>query len=160
MNTPLSTIVTYTSITFSEYRCLTPLTSSPKIQPIADPNPEVLTARHRMFSPETGHWHEVVGDAAAMEILGEDAFKHGPKESRHIRKPFHEVSDAERYAGTAKQVQTDVSNITAGDTDALSGTGRVIEREYRVGQEEPEWKVVPRGTLFNFASPNTIGQAM
>ncbi|WWC66187.1 uncharacterized protein I206_100088 [Kwoniella pini CBS 10737] len=62
----------------------------PIIQPIHDPDPIILATRHRIFNPTTGKWHEVIGDAAARAILGEEAFRNGPRETRELRKPAME----------------------------------------------------------------------
>ncbi|KAL7419342.1 hypothetical protein Q5752_006180 [Cryptotrichosporon argae] len=56
----------------------------PKIQPIADPDPIRLPARHRIFSPVTNAWHEV-DEATAREALGA-AFDSGAKEVREERR--------------------------------------------------------------------------
>lgn len=45
----------------------------------------MLEPRHRLFDAVTGQWHEVVGDQAAIDILGEDVFYNGPKEVRMTR---------------------------------------------------------------------------
>jgi hypothetical protein len=92
--------------------------ASPRIQPIEDPNPIELQSKHRIFSVTDGRWHEVEGDAAAIELLGRETFEHGEKEVRYTREPVSE----ERHS---------VSN-TAPETDATLQSGqarRVIERE-------------------------------
>ncbi|WWC99906.1 hypothetical protein V866_006815 [Kwoniella sp. B9012] len=68
-------------------RCIHKTHYVPLIQPIHDPDPIVLATRHRIYDPTTKKWHEVIGDAAAISILGEDVFRNGPKEYRELRKP-------------------------------------------------------------------------
>ncbi|KAK6905926.1 hypothetical protein I203_106761 [Kwoniella mangroviensis CBS 8507] len=68
-------------------RCIHKTHYVPLIQPIHDPDPIVLATRHRIYNPTTKKWHEVIGDAAAISILGEDVFRNGPKENRELRKP-------------------------------------------------------------------------
>lgn len=60
---------------------------SPKIQPIHDPDPIRLPPRHRIFDPTTSAWHEVIGDEAALAILGPAAFYNGWREYREYRAP-------------------------------------------------------------------------
>ncbi|WVW82540.1 hypothetical protein I302_104551 [Kwoniella bestiolae CBS 10118] len=79
--------VEHTEYTTILTRCIHKTHYIPLIQPIHDPNPIFLATRHRIYNPTTKKWHEVIGDAAAISILGEDVFKNGPKEYRELRKP-------------------------------------------------------------------------
>lgn len=81
----------------------------------------MLPPRHRFFSALDGHWHEVVGDDAAIAILGEDVFLHGPQFRRVDRRPASEL-DAET-------------------TERKSFSSRIIERE-RQGDAQSDWKVI------------------
>jgi len=66
-----------------------------------------------MFSPRTGHWHEVIGDAEAISLLGEDAFLNGPKEYREIRRAalpgldssYNDQPDEIKQAGKARVIE-------------------------------------------------------
>jgi hypothetical protein len=111
---------------------------SPKIQPIADPNPIPLKPRHRIFSSLDNEWHEVIGDEAAIEILGEDVFLHGKKTHREDR-------------GMALPGLGGVVTKFTGD-DVFEagqdvGLGRVIEREGIVGQHMGPWHELGRLNL-------------
>jgi hypothetical protein len=101
------------------------LTYSPKIQPVEDPNPEILETRHRIFSIADGKWHEVIGDAAAIRILGEEAFYGGQKETRRKR--------AAALPGLTPPEPVD------GDADGTAGR-RIIEREGVMGGEMGPWR--------------------
>jgi hypothetical protein len=107
---------------------------SPKIQPIFDPEPIMLESRHRIFSPFDNQWHEVIGDAAAIAILGEDVFLNGRKTVREARKsvlPGFEKENGEIEAGGVGR-----------------GLGRVREREGLLGGQWGPWKDVGRGRVF------------
>jgi hypothetical protein len=108
--------------------------SSPKIQPIFDPEPIILEPRHRIFSAADGQWHEVIGDASAIAILGEDAFYNGPKTVREVRKsvlPGFETENGEIEEGGIGR-----------------GMGRVREREGLLGGQWGPWKDAGRGKVF------------
>ncbi|RSH85404.1 hypothetical protein EHS25_004800 [Saitozyma podzolica] len=68
----------------------------PCVQPVEDPNPIVLEPRHHIFSVVDGKVHEVEGDAAAIEMMGQEAFEHGQKEVTHVRSLVlvEEISEA------------------------------------------------------------------
>ena len=104
---------------------------SPKIQPIFDPKPTTLEPRHRIFSSADGQWHEVVGDAAAIAILGEDAFYNGKNEKRQVRNLD--------FGGRGEQDGEGVRDNGVG-----SGTGRVREREGVLGGKMGQWTEVGR----------------
>lgn len=97
----------------------------------------------------TGKWHEVEGDEAAIEILGEDTFHNGPKEIRQTRQLYD--SDA-----AARAEESFISTLTRGlegrDLTAegfgTGGKGRVVEREGILGEDLGEWKDVERGHIF------------
>lgn len=106
----------------------------PKIQPIFDPEPIMLEPRHRIFSPYDNEWHEVIGDAAAIAILGEDVFYNGAKTVREVRKsvlPGFEKENGEIEEGGVGR-----------------GLGRVREREGMLGGKWGPWKDANRGKLF------------
>jgi hypothetical protein len=100
------------------------LTNSPKIQPIHDPDPVRLQTRHRMFSPRTGHWHEVIGDEAAIELLGEDVFRNGPQTFREVRRALLPGLDDSYYDQPA---------------EVRGGSARIIEREQVEGVTSGHW---------------------
>jgi hypothetical protein len=97
---------------------------SPTIQPIYDPDPIILPTRHRFFSPIDGHWHEVIGDEAAIDILGEDVFLYGPKVIRQVRALYTPESK--------------------GDVPTINSEQRIIEREGEEvdGHAKGDWKVI------------------
>ncbi|ORX37370.1 hypothetical protein BD324DRAFT_681266 [Kockovaella imperatae] len=130
----------------------------PKIQPIEDPDPIILETRHRIFSPKTGHWHEVIGDDAARAILGEDVFTNGPKEVRMKRaRALPEI-----YAAVTAAPSEDETSIVprrlpalfSGSeedlTEAGFGTGGrgAVEREGLKGENLGQWRRVQPGILF------------
>ncbi|OCF37670.1 hypothetical protein I316_00797 [Kwoniella heveanensis BCC8398] len=160
-------------------RCIHKTHYIPLIQPIHDPDPVVLATRHRIFSAEDGQWHEVIGDAAAIEILGRDTFLNGPQERREIRKPalpgleemddeairmsqeaglyYSASSGSAAYTNTSmlatggerefrqdKQVQVPIrgEDVAHDGIGIGGGTGRVLEREYKVGDEGGDWQEV------------------
>ncbi|WVR06046.1 hypothetical protein IAU60_003074 [Kwoniella sp. DSM 27419] len=111
-------------------RCIHKTHYIPLIQPIHDPDPIVLRTRHRIFSPQTGKWHEVIGDEAAIEILGEDVFRNGPQERRELRKPALPGlepmdEEAKRMAREAGIGSTGYSVYTTG------GIGQSGAREFK-----------------------------
>ncbi|WWD17659.1 hypothetical protein CI109_102100 [Kwoniella shandongensis] len=112
----------------------------PKIQPIHDTDPIRLPTLHRIFSPTTGKWHEVEGDAAAIEILGRETFNNGPKAVREVRRPA--LPGLEPTGGQ----RGGISALKQGAKRVLGGglTGRILEREYPVGGKETDWRVVRR----------------
>ncbi|KAK8866135.1 hypothetical protein IAR55_001286 [Kwoniella newhampshirensis] len=119
----------------------------PKIQPIHDTDPIRLPTLHRIFSPLTGKWHEVEGDAAAIAILGQDTFNNGPKEVREIRRPaLPGLEPMTEESGARSGSTTGVSGLTQGAKRVFGGglTGRILEREYPVGGRETDWRVVRR----------------
>ncbi|WVF70268.1 hypothetical protein IAT40_005057 [Kwoniella sp. CBS 6097] len=160
-------------------RCIHKTHYIPLIQPIHDPDPVVLATRHRIFSAEDGQWHEVVGDEAAIEILGRDTFLKGPQERREIRKPalpgleemdedairmskeaglyYSASSGSAGYTNTSmissggerefredRQVEVPIrGEDVAHDGIGLGGgSGRVLEREYKLGDEGGDWQEV------------------
>ena len=128
------------------------LTPSPKIQPIEDPNPIILPPLHRIFSPQTGKWHEVQGDEAAIAILGEDVFYNGPKETRTERKPCEETFDRSDDS-VLKFLSHGKEDLTA-EGFGTGGKGRVVERQGVLGQELGDWKDVDRGNIFGHKEAN------
>jgi hypothetical protein len=73
----------------------------------------------------------VIGDAAAIQILGEDVFRNGQKTVREVRKsviPGFELENGELEEGGVGR-----------------GLGRVREREGLLGGTWGEWKDVNRG---------------
>lgn len=84
----------------------------------------MLPTRHRFFSPIDGHWHEVIGDEAAIAILGKDVFLYGPKVMRHVR--------ALVTPGSKNDVPVPVAEQ------------RILEREGEEveGHAKGDWKVV------------------
>lgn len=113
----------------------------PKIQPIYDPQPAVLPTRHRIFSPADGHWHEVIGDEAAIAILGEDVFYNGPQERREKRELALPALDPAERARAAKELQVEAEALEA---DGVRH-GRVLEREGVRGAEMGEWHQIKDG---------------
>lgn len=117
---------TFTGIMCCEFTNLhfrtTKTSTSPKIQPISDPNPIILPTRHRMYSPRDGQWHEVIGDEEAIGILGQDVFLYGPKIMRIDRR----LAD---------------STVSASPTQERSSNARIIERE-REGDAQKDWEIV------------------
>lgn len=84
----------------------------------------MLPTRHRFFSTIDGNWHEVIGDEAAIAILGEDVFLHGPKIMRQVRALVTpDFKDEAPVAGSER---------------------RVIERQGEEvdGHAKSDWKVV------------------
>ncbi|RXK39764.1 hypothetical protein M231_02957 [Tremella mesenterica] len=106
----------------------------PKIQPVLDPNPIMLPTRHRIFSQRDGKWHEVIGDEAAIAILGEDVFRNGPQEIRQQR-----LSDEQALRATSS-----VQSSGRLDDDELNRGGRVMEREYLKGGPESDWTEIAK----------------
>jgi hypothetical protein len=88
----------------------------------------MLQPRHRMYSPRTGQWHEVIGDAEAISLLGEDAFLNGPKQYREIRR--------------AALPGLDSSYEDQPDEIKQAGKARVIERESVQGVSEGHWHTI------------------
>lgn len=88
----------------------------------------MLQPRHRMFSPRTGHWHEVIGDAEAISLLGEDAFLNGPKQYREIRR--------------AALPGLDSSYEDQPDEIKYAGPARIIERETVEGGPTGHWQTI------------------
>jgi hypothetical protein len=88
----------------------------------------MLQPRHRMFSPRTGHWHEVIGDAEAISLLGEDAFLNGPKQYREVRR--------------AALPGLDSSYEDQPDEIKYPGKARVIERETVEGGSTGHWHLL------------------
>jgi len=82
-----------------------------------------------MFSPRTGHWHEVIGDAEAIGLLGEDAFLNGPKQYREIRRAALPGLDS------SYEEQPD-------EIKQAAGKARVIERESVEGVSTGHWRTV------------------
>jgi hypothetical protein len=117
----------------SRFESKTAHSCSPKILPVSDTDPIVLEPRHRIFSTTDGKWHEVVGDAAAIEILGKEAFRSGEKEVRDIRghalPGFGEV--------------TELSERDKAEAGLVGRTARVLQREGVKG-EMGEWREVAR----------------
>ena len=107
---------------------------SPRIQPIHDPDPIMLQPRHRMFSPRTGHWHEVIGDAEAISLLGEDAFLNGPKQYREIRRAALPGLDSS-YEDQPEEIKA-----------MYNGKARVIERETVEGGPTGHWHKIMGGS--------------
>ena len=112
---------------------------SPKVQPIHDPDPILLETRHRIFSQADGQWHEVIGDAAAIEILGEEVFYRGRKQSRETR-----AMTMPGWDGVMKNM-TDEDLLARGLGTGF-GMGRVLEREGLLGGEMGEWHEVGKRT--------------
>lgn len=111
---------------------------SPKIQPIADPNPTLLPVRHRIFSQRDGRWHEVVGDAAAIEILGEEAFRNGQQERREVRKLARPWPSTDGTA-TGEATMDVAENTGETEQDHVARGGRIIEREGVLGGQMGQW---------------------
>lgn len=78
-----------------------------------------------MFSPRTGHWHEVIGDEAAIELLGNDAFRNGPQTYREVRRALLPGLDD-----------------TYEDQPTEPREARVIERENIEGVTSGHWHTV------------------
>ncbi|WVQ97634.1 hypothetical protein IAU59_004748 [Kwoniella sp. CBS 9459] len=160
-------------------RCIHKTHYIPLIQPIHDPDPVVLATRHRIFSAEDGQWHEVIGDDAALEILGRDTFFNGPQERRELRKPalpgleemdedairmskeaglyYSASSGSAGYTNTSmmssggerefredKQVAVPIrgEDVAYDGIGMGGGSGRVLEREYKLGEGGGEWQEV------------------
>ncbi|WRT64352.1 uncharacterized protein IL334_001284 [Kwoniella shivajii] len=158
--------VEHTEYTTIITRCVHKTHYIPLIQPIHDPNPIILQTRHRIFDSTTGKWHEVIGDAAAVSILGEDVFRNGHKEVRELRKPALpglEVMDEDairmaREAGVGRADLTKGYKYEGSQQDDIpirgkdvsqdgiglgGGQGRVLEREYQLGSEKKsDWKEI------------------
>ena len=94
----------------------------------------MLQPRHRMFSPRTGHWHEVIGDAAAISLLGEDAFLNGPKQYREIRRAALPGLDSS-YEDQPEEIKA-----------MYKGKARVIERETVEGGPTGHWHKITGGS--------------
>jgi hypothetical protein len=94
----------------------------------------MLQPRHRMFSPRTGHWHEVIGDAEAISLLGEDAFLNGPKQYREIRRAA--------LPGLGSSYEDQPEEIKA----MYKGKARVIERETVEGGPTGHWHKITGGS--------------
>ena len=127
-----------------------------------------MPSRHRIFSPATGKWHEVIGDEAAIEILGKDVFENGPKEVRNVRriatdtgKLYGNLLDEATLRGEAKSANARAQGRIDNFIDGLSeeellaqgfgtgGKGKIVEREWVRGTEsKPDWKKVVRGHIF------------
>lgn len=117
------------------------LIGSPVIQPVHDPDPIQLPTRHRIFSQADGKWHEVVGDAAAIAILGEDVFRNGPREVREERRIVMPGDPRFENAASNGGTSTAIRPKAAGD-DGYATKGRVMEREYVKGGPETDWREV------------------
>jgi hypothetical protein len=85
-----------------------------------------------MFSPRTGHWHEVIGDEAAIELLGEDAFRNGPQTFREVRRAMLPGLD-NTYEEQPEEIR--------------GGRARVVERETIEGVTQGEWHRVGDGAI-------------
>lgn len=128
------------------------------IQPISDPDPIILEPRHRIFSGLTGKWHEVVGDDAAIEILGIEVFYGGPKEVREERAPA-----LPPIGGMGDDTST--SRYPAGEAGGEGEGGeyshRVIERD-GTGGKMGQWKALvgggSKGGEGNVRDDRMIGQ--
>jgi hypothetical protein len=83
-----------------------------------------------MFSPRTGHWHEVIGDAEAISLLGEDAFLNGPKQYREIRRAALPGLDSS-YEDQPEEIKA-----------MYTGKARVIERESVEGGPTGHWRTI------------------
>lgn len=106
----------------------------PKIQPIHDPDPIRLPPRHRIFSPVDGAWHEVIGDEAALAILGPAVFYNGWREYREYRAPalpgltedgevlvFSEMRGSKEPAFEAREIEREGERGKLGGWRALAG---------------------------------------
>lgn len=107
--------------------------SSPTVQPIHDPDPLVLPSRHRMFSSSDNQWHEVIGDEAAIAILGENVFRNGPQQTRNERKSI-----------TPEEEHRIRRHLEAGDGGNGPFMARVIEREGEEseGSVRGDWRLL------------------
>jgi hypothetical protein len=125
------------------YYAAPPLKRSPKIQPIFDPDPIILERRHRICDGSTGKWHEVVGDDAAIAILGLEVFERGPREEREERAPA-----LEPLPWQVKARESTSALGGGGEGDDVAGERkyehRVIERVGKGGVMD-KWRTLAGG---------------
>jgi hypothetical protein len=110
----------------------------------------------------------VVGDDAAIAILGKDVFENGPKEVRNVRRIATDTGkldgnllDEATLRGEAKsdnaraygRIESFIDGLTEEELLAqgfgTGGKGKIVEREWVRGTEsKPDWKKVVRGHIF------------
>ncbi|WWC86483.1 uncharacterized protein L201_001360 [Kwoniella dendrophila CBS 6074] len=112
-------------------RCIHKTHYLPLIQPIHDPNPIILATRHRIYDNTTKQWHEVIGDSAALAILGEDVFRNGEKTYRELRKPA--LPGLEPMDEDAIRMAKEAGLTNSGD--GLSTFSTVKQYEYSTNQQ-------------------------
>lgn len=96
-----------------------------------------METRHRIFSQADGQWHEVIGDQAAIAILGEEAFYGGQKQTRDVR------GMALPGLGESMSKMTEEELLVNG-LGTGHGLGRVLEREGYLGGAMGQWREVGR----------------